>query len=93
MLKPKSYRSQKHLEWVRSKPCSHCGTNQGVVAHHIIDVGFLSGVGSKDSDAMCIPLCAECHALVHRDITQVDQAFYFIRLIRNAFASGEMVLN
>ena len=91
MLKPKSYRSQKHLAWVRSKPCSHCGTNQGVVAHHLINIG--NGImGSKEDDSLAIPLCVECHALVHRDVAQVDQAFYFIRLIRNAFASGEMNL-
>ena len=66
LSKTKPYRSKKHLAWICSKPCVHCGNNLGVIAHHIVGVGLgMRGTGTKPSDGITIPLCADCHADVH----------------------------
>lgn len=92
MLKIQPYRNEKFLNWIRSKPCCHCGKPPNSHAHHLIGVGIISGVAKKISDALTIPLCGECHALVHQDVSQIDQLHYFTRLMKQAFQSGEIIL-
>jgi len=93
MQKTKPYRNAKHLAWIRSKPCCHCGTNLDVVAHHIAGVRLgIRGTGSKPSDGICIPLCTRCHADVHSagGADRIDQLFYFTRMMGNAFDNEEI---
>lgn len=89
--KIKTYRNEKHLKWIRSKPCCSCGSDIGVEAHHIIGIGFGIMAG-KESDALTIPLCRICHNFCHKDPVGFDQLFYFQKLIKSAFDNGEMVL-
>ena len=90
LKKIKPYRNQKHIDWVRSKSCVACGHPSPSDAHHLIATGN-GGMGTKDTDAMTIPLCRICHTLLHIDPTEFDQTHYFLKFIRAAFNNGEMV--
>lgn len=65
-FKQKAFRSKKYLEFVRLLTCSVCATDQNIVAHHLIGIGGMGGMGTKAPDNMTMPLCPECHAMVHR---------------------------
>tara|TARA_R110002110_G_scaffold393274_1_gene606948 strand:+ start:369 stop:647 length:279 start_codon:yes stop_codon:yes gene_type:complete len=67
MIKQKSFRSKKYLAFVRTLPCSICGTDQDVVAHHLIGVGGMGGMGTKAPDNFTLPLCAEDHSKIHQE--------------------------
>ena len=60
--KPKAYRSQKYLKFIRSRPCCVCARKS--VAHHEQVTG--RGTGIKASDYETIPLCEKCHEMRHR---------------------------
>lgn len=90
--KPKSYRSEKHLAWVRQKPCCVCGTNQGIEAHHLIGLGH-GAMAMRMNDAMTVPVCRPCHQKFHEKNTINDQLYYFARLVSNAFDSGMFQFN
>lgn len=93
LSKTKPYRNAKHLVWVRSKPCVHCRSDVGVIAHHIIGVSLgMRGTGTKPSDGLTIPLCPRCHADVHSSggTDRIDQLFYFARMMGNAFDNEEV---
>lgn len=62
--KQKPFRSQRYMRWVRTLPCSTCGTDQGVQAHHIIGHGH-GGKAIKAPDHLTMPLCAVCHTELH----------------------------
>ena len=91
--KIEAYRSEKHLKWVRSKPCCSCGYDTGIEAHHIIGIGLGGAVSSKQDDSLVIPLCRRCHNECHNDPIGFDQFYHFARLIKNAFANNEITLN
>jgi len=55
--KSKPWRSEKYKAFIRSKPCLVCGDKAD--AHH--EPLFCSGMGSKEQDSCCVPLCAKCH--------------------------------
>ena len=57
LRKPKPYRSQAYMEWVRGWPCLACGTRNGIQAAHTGP----HGLGTKASDFRVVPLCASCH--------------------------------
>ena len=57
--KPKTFRSEKYLQFVRSLPCCACGTNLEVEAHHTEG----GGKGLKGSDGFAIPLCTLHHRM------------------------------
>jgi len=63
------FRSQAYLTFVRALPCAMCGTTQGVIAHHLIGMWGMSGMGLKAPDSFVMPLCDgpgdTCHRLVH----------------------------
>jgi len=59
--KPKTYKSKKYLAFIRRHPCFVCGRK--AEPHHV-SLGE-SGVGMKASDTHCIPLCRECHNVIH----------------------------
>lgn len=63
-FKSKANRNNKYLAWVRSMPCLVCGTDQQIHAHHLIGHGT-SGMGTKSSDLLTMPLCTEHHHELH----------------------------
>lgn len=73
----KRWRSERYLAFVRNLPCSVCGTDHGVIAHHLIGMWGMSGMGLKAPDSMAMPLCdgpgETCHRLVHNDKALRDQ--------------------
>jgi len=93
MQKIKPYRSKKHLAWIRTKPCCHCGTNLDIVAHHLISCGLGGSMGSKQPDSLTIPLCVRCHAIVHASggTTTINQLWYLYQLIRLAVRNRELI--
>jgi len=93
MQKIKPYRSKKHLAWIRSKPCCHCGTNLDVVAHHLISCGLGGSMGSKNADSLAIPLCVKCHAIVHASggTVIINQLMYFHKQIELALWNDEII--
>ncbi len=56
-------RSPKHLNFIRSLPCTLCGA-KAEAAH--IRMGTKGGTGFKPSDCHTVPLCHEHHAEQHR---------------------------
>jgi hypothetical protein len=50
-------RSEEYKKFVRSLPCSSCGSPGPSEPHHVEQ----GGVGIKGSDYSCIPLCNSCH--------------------------------
>jgi len=93
MQKIKPYRSKKHLAWIRTKPCCHCGTNLDVVAHHLISCGLGGSMGGKNPDSLTIPLCVKCHAIVHAagGTVAINQLKYFHKQIELALWNDEIV--
>lgn len=94
MQKTKPYRSQKHLAWIRSKPCVHCRSDVGVISHHIIGISLgTHGVSTKSPDSLAIPLCVKCHAIVHaaHGTVIINQLWYFYQLIRLSVRNRELV--
>jgi hypothetical protein len=65
MMKQKPFRSKEYLAFVRTLPCSVCGTDQDVVAHHLIGVGGMGGMGTKAPDNYAMPLCSTDHHKIH----------------------------
>jgi hypothetical protein len=90
--KPTPYRRESYLKFVRSHACSHCGSPPPNHAHHLIGIGLKSGISTKISDGLTIPLCGDCHAKVHRNTEDVDQTYYFMRFMRDAFDNNKITL-
>lgn len=61
LLKQKTFRSKKYLEFVRGLPCVVCKSRDNVVAHHESFLEDRGGTSIKSSDALAIPLCHDCH--------------------------------
>jgi hypothetical protein len=89
--KPKTFRSEKYLNFVCAKPCIKCGLPEPSDAHHLINLGN-GGVGTKDCDGMTIPLCRKCHQELHANPYGFDQQHYFLKFIRAAFNNNEITL-
>jgi hypothetical protein len=69
--KPTTWRSQAYLNTVRMRPCLACGRPGPSDPHHI-SMGD-AGWGMKSSDLAAIPLCRECHRLIHDDPAKFRQ--------------------
>jgi hypothetical protein len=88
--KPKTFRSEKYLDFVRSHPCCVCKKTP-VEAHHIIGIG--NGImSSKESDCLTLPLCNEHHREVHSGKSTIDQLNLYARFMREAFDKGAISL-
>ena len=57
------FRSDAYLAWVRTLPCANCGRYPPSCAHHRIGHGRVSSMKTSDLEAM--PLCNDCHTLLH----------------------------
>ena len=62
--KVKPIRSNRYLDFIRSKTCAWCNSRIEVQAAHQ-SLGN-KGTGSKVSDLQAIPLCASCHREEHQ---------------------------
>lgn len=60
--KPKTYRSEKYLAFVRTQPCCVCKNPYGSQPHHTEK----SGTSMKGTDLSCIPLCERHHIEIHQ---------------------------
>ena len=66
--KQKPWRSEPYLDFVRSLPPVDNNPHiegERSVAHHLIGVGGLSGVGMKAPDYMTMPMTVKGHAEMH----------------------------
>jgi len=87
------WRSSVYLEWVRAQPCCVCGTTWGVIAHHLISMWQVSGMGLKAADSFAMPVCDgpgdTCHRKIHASKTlQALQPQWIEQTIREAIANG-----
>ena len=57
-------RNAKQLKNVREYPCSTCGTDQDVQAHHLTHIRP-NGMSMKSDDNLTVPLCPMCHYHLH----------------------------
>jgi len=60
--KPKTYRSKKYLDFIRSKPCITCGSHDTFPHHEAMGC---AGKGIKAPDSYTLPMCAKCHRFRH----------------------------
>lgn len=63
-MKPKRAHNKKYLEWIRTLNCIVHGTSPSE-PHHYNAPGH-GGTGTKCPDERCIPMCFECHRLIHQ---------------------------
>lgn len=77
LQKPKTYRSEKYLKFVRSLPCCVSGSSLDVQTHHL----FKSGTALKGDDLSCIPIRADLHAELHQIGWSTFQERHRINLI------------
>lgn len=61
-------------------------TDTGSDCHHVTGLG--AGMGTKISDACCIPLCREHHTLLHSGNLQIDENYYLAKTIQKATDLG-----
>lgn len=61
----KPIRNVNYLKYVSSLECP-CGAPADE-AHHAIDVGLGKGMGTKASDLCVLPVCRNCHNLIHHN--------------------------
>lgn len=54
------WRSQAHLNFVRSRACSMCGADQNIHAAHV-RMGSGAGISQKPDDFRAVSLCHDCH--------------------------------
>jgi hypothetical protein len=53
----KPYRDSRYIQWIRTLPCSVCGTTRNIEAAHTGP----HGLGQKSPDSTAIPLCPAHH--------------------------------
>jgi hypothetical protein len=51
-------RDSRYRAWIRTLPCTACGSRWQIEAAH---TGSDGGLSQKASDFSCIPLCRNCH--------------------------------
>ena len=61
--KPKTFRSNKYKNWVKSLSCIKCGRTPCDPHHQ--NLGDRPAMGLKAPDSQCIPLCPKCHSEYH----------------------------
>lgn len=78
-------RRSKWLEFKRDLKCTHCGAQHPAIIdfHHVVRDGEYRAVnklvsagnynGAMEEIKKCIPLCANCHRILHFDEAQVHK--------------------
>lgn len=59
--KMKPIRDPKYLAFIRTLPCCACKTTLNIVVHHF----GRRGISIKAGDDKTVPLCWNCHKIVH----------------------------
>lgn len=85
------WENPKFLVWVKTQPCTCCGSPADD-AHHLIGWGQ-GGMATKAHDAFTIPLCRKHHTELHNGPAAFEQQFgtqpeLIIKLLDRAFALG-----
>ncbi len=90
----KKFTSAVHLGYVRTQPCMSRGSNQGVQAHHIRKKrpGHFKSMGSKVSDKYTVPLCHDCHTLLHQP-NRSEEYFWEKLCLQDPFEVAEQLYN
>jgi len=83
-------KSKTYLQFVASLPCIHCGDPESQV-HHIIGIG-MGMMGGKASDIHTMPLCQECHGLVHRSPHAWPQEKWLVMTQLKALQDGAITV-
>ena len=94
--KPKRWVEKGYTRWVATHPCANCGIHdETIVPHHLKHVGMeiTSGMGTKASDWMTMPLCFNCHSKLHNGDTNIKgyQFTMLYKMLDKAFNSGILV--
>ncbi|MFQ5904834.1 MAG: DUF968 domain-containing protein [Candidatus Binatia bacterium] len=63
--KPRTYRSDSYLRFVRQHPCIVSECSEPSEAHHAGGIVSGRGTGQKGSDYQCIPACRAHHHFYH----------------------------
>ena len=77
-MKAPKVRNYDYMSYVRTHPCCLCGEPRADAHHH--SRPHAAGMGQKDSDLTCIPLCREHHQDLHHarldaaDLDRCDDA-------------------
>lgn len=84
-------KSPKHLDWIRSLPCTVCENPHETEAAHVrmseASVGKpITGIGIKPDDSWVTPLCGVCHRQQHEEDERRFWFRYGINPIRLALA-------
>jgi len=82
-----------YRRWVASLPCAACGIEADIQVHHIKGVGGLSGVALKASDVWAMPLCVDCHAHLHNNMTRANAQMQWEWAARTMAAFLEALVN
>ena len=80
------YKSQRHLNFVRSHACSVCHATAGIQAAHV-RLGSGAGMGQKPHDWRAVSLCKDCHTKQHTigEATFWKQAGQDVEVLIDAF--------
>lgn len=64
---PIATRDPGYLDFIRSRPCAFCGSEQTEPHHSIRHLRGVSSaaMGQKGSDFLSIPVCRRCHTKIH----------------------------
>ena len=62
LKKPKTFRSEGYLEFIRTHPCLECGDPKTVAHHESLGQNMMGG---KPPDTHAVPLCVACHDMRH----------------------------
>lgn len=65
LKKPKRFRSEEYLDFIRLKECCSCGAPGPSFAHHSRKLSYGEPGSSKTSDLTAVPMCAICHNHEH----------------------------
>lgn len=88
--KIKPVRSERYLDFIRSKPCIDCGKPGPSEASHQ-SLGY-RGTGTRVSDLQTVAKCHECHAYEHQHgsnkVSGLNYARDMVNYINEFFGTG-----
>jgi len=84
-FKKKVYRSEKYKAFIRQKKCLVCGVTPCDPHHVRLGGNYSGGLGIKNSDYSCVPLCrnhhTECHAKGRTTMEAVNSIDFKMQII------------
>lgn len=90
-----SLKHPEYLDYVRALPCCGCGVHGQQQAHHNISGRYGS---AKCSDFWTMPLCADCHRVLHAGWTAWEEAHgtqdrHCLETLEQALRDGVLVVD